>query len=70
MLEKIIQKMFLTVDIYEEEGTLEQRWGPMGVITCSKCDGVWPCNWLAFRQGYSIHSVDLGELTWTPWEKS
>lgn len=36
--------MFLTVHVWQEVGTVEDRWGPAGYIVCPACGDYYVCN--------------------------
>jgi hypothetical protein len=40
-------KWFLSKDVYEPGGTLEERWGPQGYLVCTTCDVYHVCNKMA-----------------------
>jgi len=51
------EDLFLTVNTYPEEGTLEERWGPFGYIVCRECNLSWVCHFNAWfvEHGSKVH---------------
>ena len=61
--------LFTSINTYEPEGTLEDRWGPKGYIVCELCELHWVCHWDAFFAYHPSHHKCGYRYVWVEYDK-